>query len=54
MPRHDRASGCILCPTDGDSAVAANLPEPDAIADEIVADLESALEQFCATAEDLK
>jgi hypothetical protein len=39
---------------DDSLAAAADLPEPDAIADEIVADLESALEQFRATAEELK
>jgi type I restriction enzyme M protein len=31
----------------------ANLPEPDVLAEEVVADLESALEQFRAIAEDL-
>ena len=31
----------------------ANQPEPDVLAEEIVADLESALEQFRAIAEDL-
>jgi len=31
----------------------ANLPEPDVLAEEIVKDLESALEQFRAIVEDL-
>lgn len=32
----------------------ANLPDPDVLAQEIVADLEAALEQFATIAEDLK
>jgi type I restriction enzyme M protein len=49
----DKANLDIFWLRDESLEETANLPDPDVLAEEIVADLESALEQFRAIAEDL-
>lgn len=50
----DKVSLDSFWPRDESLEDSANLPEPDVLAAEIVADLQAALEQFAAIAEDLE
>ena len=52
--RRDKVNLDIFWLKDESLEDSANLPDPDVIAAEIVEDLEAALEQFAAIAEDLK
>jgi type I restriction enzyme M protein len=54
LARRDKANLDIFWLKDASLEDSANLPDPDVIAAEIVEDLQAALEQFSALAEDLK
>ena len=52
--KRDKANLDIFWLKDDSLEDSANLPDPDVLAQEIVADLEAALEQFATIADDLK
>ena len=54
LVKRDKANLDIFWLKDEALEESANLPEPEIIAADIVADLEAALEQFAAIAEDLR
>ena len=54
LVKRDKANLDIFWLKDASLEESANLPDPDVIAAEIVEDLQAALEQFAAIADDLK
>jgi type I restriction enzyme M protein len=54
LVKRDKANLDIFWLKDDSLEDSANLPDPDILAQEIVADLEAALEQFATIADDLK